>query len=525
MSVVTRLTAIALLLATPALAHAERTFGLVIGINNYHFVQTLDGARPDAIDISQALRRNGATQVVTLLDDDATKANVTGAWQSLMNEAEPGDVIVLSYAGHGAQAPERNAGEERDHLDEFWVLTGFDPDHVRDTWHETIFDNEVYDWVTEASRRGIHVVVVADSCHAGGMDRAVNGKVRFLDFSKNRSMSDLMARMLGSDSGAGQVSNISESVLPANVTLLAATPESQSVPEVAIDGQVRGALSWSFARAVEGLADENGDGIVSRNEMEDYIMANVRMRSESLQTPVFTPLAARSADEAMIPLTSQANMQMASESAGQGAVQPAPMARDLGFKPVLPVVVEGSSVKLENTVNGNLPYIWDAKRGVFKTPNGDIAAENVSAYTVNDVVSKFILVDFLKAVASKRPGRTEISPQKRLYRAGDRIKFDALRGNYRNMLVFNLANTGEVQYLDMMVDGQPTSKEFLKEMQVVAPFGSDHLITIASNQPLEPIGRVVQRGVSPKELLQVLQSRIDGTDAAVSITPIYTRNN
>jgi hypothetical protein len=36
---------------------------------------------------------------------------------------------------------------------------------------------------------------------------------------------------------------------------------------------------------------------------------------------------------------------------------------------------------------------------------------------------------------------------------------------------------------------------------------------------------VIQRGVTPKELLQMLTTRIDGTDTAVAIIPIYTRAN
>jgi len=525
MSAMTRLVAIALLFAMPVAAHAQRTFGLVIGINDYAFVQKLDGARNDAVDISQALTRNGAARVVTLLDQDATKANLTSAWQSLLNEAQPDDVIVLSYAGHGAQAPERNAGEERDHLDEFWVLTGFNPQNIRATWRETVFDNELFEWVSDASRRGIHVILVSDSCHAGGMDRAVRGKVRFLDLSKDRSLSDLLARMVGSDSAAPQQqTEVNESVLPANVTLLAATPESMPVPEVAINGQARGALSWSFARAVEGMADSNRDGVISRNELEDYVMATVRMRSESLQTPVFAPLAARAADEVMLAV-GQTEVQSVSESTGQTGNAPVPMARDLGFKPVLPLLVTGSDLQPEDTVKGALAYEWDAKKGIFKTPNGDVAADHVSAYTVNDVVGKFILLDFLKAIALKNPGQVTVSPEKPLHLAGERIKFDAIRGRYRNMLVFNLANTGEVQFLDMVINGEPSKNTFLKEMQVVAPFGSDHLVTIASNEPLESIGRVVERGVSPKELLQMLTTRIDGTDTAVAIVPIYTRAN
>jgi hypothetical protein len=522
MLAVLRLVVVGTLLALPGLAFAAKTFGLVIGINDYAYVPTLDGARSDAADISSALSRMGVENVTTLLDRDATKQNVVAAWQSMLAQARSGDTLFISYAGHGAQAPERNAGEEKDKLDEFWVLPGFNPQNIRETWHETVFDNELNTWFKDASSRGLHVVFVSDSCHAGGMDRAVNGRMRYVDVGKSRILGELVSLMLKGQ--GGQAPQPEQSVLPANVTLLAATGETLPVPEVVIDGRPRGALSWSVARALEGMADRDGDGVLTRTELEDYILATVRMRSESLQTPVFTPVSAQSGREIVIALRQDQSVQVASQPEGQGAQRPVPMARELGFKPILTVSVKGSELQPENTVKGRYSYEWDATKGIFKTPNGDVAGENISSYTVNDVVSKFILVDFLQAVASKKPGKSNIAPQKTLYYEGERIKFDSARGAFKNMLVFNLANTGEVQFLDMISNGDPTNKTFLKEMQVVAPFGADHLVTISTNAPLDYIGEAIERGVGSKELLQLLSSRIDGVDAEVSVTPLYTRS-
>lgn len=514
---------VAVLLTSPGLACAARTFGLVIGINSYAHVPTLDGARDDALDLSSVLNRMGVEDVITLLDQDANKRNVVQAWQTLVSRARPGDVIFMSYAGHGAQAPERNKGEEKDGTDEFWVLPGFDPQNVRETWRETVFDNELNDWFKEASSRGIRVVFVSDSCHAGGMDRAVNGRLRYVDFGKSRILGELLSLML-MDQGT-QSPQADDSALPDNVTLLAATSESLPVPEVVIDGRPRGALSWSVARAFEGMADRNRDGMLSRTELEDYVLSTVRMRSESLQTPVFTPLVARVGQEPVIALRPDASIQVASQPSGQGAQRPIPMARDLGFEPVLIVSLKGTDIQPENTVKGRYSYEWDAARGVFKTPNGEVAGEHITPYTVNDVVSKFILLDFLHAVARAKPGKTSISPEKSLYREGERIKYDSLRGTHPNMLVFNLANTGEVQFLDMITNGEPTKKTLLKEMQVVSPFGADHLVTISTSASVDYIGNSMAKGISPKELLRLLSSRIDGTDVEVSIVPLYTRAN
>lgn len=515
--------ALAFLLAAPAFGHAASSSALVIGVNEYKAVASLDGATNDARDIAGALSRNGTSRVLMLTDREVTKANIVNAWTTLLAEAQSGDTIFVTYAGHGAQIKQLNQGDERDGLDEFWVLPGFDPKNLRDTWRESVFDNELNQWFTDAGRKGVKVVLVSDSCHSGGMDRAVKGKKRFVEFGDNRMLGELLAMVSGS-AGTDAVME-QENRTPENVTMLAATAEALPVPEVVIEGQSRGALSWAFARALEGKADQDGDGTVTRNELEDYVMSTVRMRSEALQNPVFTPVAARSADESLFgvsyaPVLASAEARPAQKTGRRAMVR----ARELGFDPVLSLVVTGTDVMPENIEGGDNAYEWDAKTGLFRSPNGDVVAEKVSAFTVNDIVSKFILLDFLKAVASQNPGKVLVSPEKQLYLAGEHLKFDTLRGDYPNMLVFNLANTGEVQLLDLVVDGQPQLKSPLKEVRVVEPFGSDHLVVISSNEQLEAVGRAIERGVNPKELLAALSQRIDGTDSTVAILPLYTRS-
>ncbi|MBX9457430.1 MAG: caspase family protein [Rhizobium sp.] len=514
--------ALGLFVMAPALAAAANSSALVIGINDYTAVASLDGATNDAHDIADVLSRNGTPRVLVLTNSDATKANIVNAWNTLLDEAQSGDTIFVTYAGHGAQLKELKPGDERDGLDEFWVLPGFDPKNIRETWRESVFDNELHQWFTEAGRKGVKVVLVSDSCHSGGMDRTVRGKKRFVEFGNSRVLGELLAMVGGS---AGTHTDIQpESRTPDNVTMLAATAEALPVPEVVIEGKSRGALSWAFARALEGKADRDNDGLVTRIELEDYVLSTVRMRSEALQSPVFTPVAARSADEHLFAVGEMEVVASAARPITKTGRRPMVRARELGFDPVLPLVVTGTHVVPDNIEGGENAYEWDARTGQFKSPNGDIVAEKVSAFTVNDIVSKFILLDFLKAVASQNPGKAMISPEKQLYLSGEHIKFDALRGDYRNMLVFNLANTGEVQLLDLVVDGRPQLKSPLREMKVVEPYGSDHLVVISSNETLEAVGRAVERGINPKDLLAALSQRIDGTDAAIAILPLYTRS-
>jgi hypothetical protein len=504
----------------PAHAFAARNFALVIGIDNYEYVQHLDGARNDAVDMSQALQKYGTDKLVTLLDRQATKANVVNAWQSIMAEAQPGDTVFFSYAGHGAQAPELNAGDEKDGLDEFLVLSGFNPDDLQHTWKETIFDNEVHQWFADAGSRGIKVLFISDSCHAGGMDRTVTGKLRYIPPTKQRWLSEWIAKITRGGGASAGPATVHET--PDNVTLVAATSEELPVPEVAIDGKTRGALSWTMARAIEGRADQNQDGIVTQAELEDYVLATVRIRSESLQVPQFITAPDANGENPMLVLRpQQVEMVNAAPGGNSGPGQTA-MTRELGFTPVLPLDIKGTTVRPQDTAAGEKPYIWDAKTGLFQTPNGDIAAEKVTKFTVDDIVSKYILLSYLKAISAQHPDQIELAPEKPYYSSGERIKIKNMSTKYQNMVAFNLANTGEVQYIDMVVAGQPVNGTPLQEMKIVEPFGADHLVVISSDSSLEAIGRIIERGINPKKLLAELTSRLENRNVKIAIEAIYT---
>jgi uncharacterized caspase-like protein len=113
----------ALLLATclagPALA--QTTYALVIGVDSYDSIPGLSGAVNDARDIADALTGIGA-QTVLLTDHDASREAIIAEWTRLAEQAQPGDRLIVTYAGHGSNEAEAIAGEEVDGRDENWLL-------------------------------------------------------------------------------------------------------------------------------------------------------------------------------------------------------------------------------------------------------------------------------------------------------------------------------------------------------------------------------------------------------------------
>jgi hypothetical protein len=518
MRILPRLIALSLAVVLPGPALAAQTFALVVGVDQYPNDVSLDGAVRDAEDVYRSMSAAGFA-VTKFTDAQARKDDIRKAWIDLVAQAASGDTIIFTYAGHGAQMPELVAGDEADGLDEFLQLPGFDRNRHEDTSNEIIVDNEMNAWFAEAEGKGVHVLFVSDSCFSGGMSRSITGKTRLAPAVTVKLAPPSQEAIAGA--------NLKE-ISFKQVTVLAASLESQPTPEVIIDGEPRGALSWSFARAVEGSADRDGNGIITRIELEDYVFSNVKNRSEALQVPNFTPQVARSDGEVVVNLTRGIPVDTGNGTTttdgGSATAKTIKSAKDLGWTGTIALQVDGVGEKPNNADGTGTPFRWEVASGVFYTPNGDVAAENVGADRIQAVVDKYVLLDFLKAMASQNPGSVSLTPVKDIYAAGTRLRFDAPPGRYPNMLVFNLANTGEVQFLDMQAAGTNSSEFKLTDVEIVKPFGADHLITIWTAEPVDAIGAVLSgRDVTAEILLQALLTRLDGKEASVAIQPLYTR--
>jgi hypothetical protein len=90
---------------------------LCIGVNNYPGTHMdLSGCVNDANDWAAELATRGFA-VSKLIDSQATKAAMVSGIQSLIAAAVSGDVVVITFSGHGTYVPDTN-GDEIDGLDE-----------------------------------------------------------------------------------------------------------------------------------------------------------------------------------------------------------------------------------------------------------------------------------------------------------------------------------------------------------------------------------------------------------------------
>jgi metacaspase-1 len=111
----------------------------------------------DADDMEKLAAEN-SFQTQKLLTKDATADALTSAIEEAGGKLQTGDMLLLTYSGHGGQVPDANSDEE-DRMDETWVL-----------YDRQVVDDELYAlWAS--FEPGTRIVIFSDSCHSGTVAR------------------------------------------------------------------------------------------------------------------------------------------------------------------------------------------------------------------------------------------------------------------------------------------------------------------------------------------------------------------
>jgi hypothetical protein len=207
-----------------------RILGLYAGITEYQTAGRLYGCADDARLLGDAMRAAHLQRVdeqTVLTDGAVTRAGFLDGLRNLGRVAQPDDVVIVFYSGHGnVQAVPTGArgpreGGELDGLDETIVL----------------IDGPVTDDDVVAAMDGIRagtVILALDSCHAGGFAE------------------DFVDR-------------------PGRVGLFSSDEDILS--DTAEPRRAGGYLSWYLRRAVLGEADyKPRDGVLHVGELTDYLV-------------------------------------------------------------------------------------------------------------------------------------------------------------------------------------------------------------------------------------------------------------
>src|SRR5262245_45984568 len=118
----------------------------------------LNACEADAKDMAAIANANGFSKTTVLLTREATSIKFINEMLSLAKKLKSGDLLLLTYSGHGGQIPDA-LGDEDDKMDETWCL--FD---------RQLIDDEVYRLLAKFAP-GVRIFALSDSCHSGTVMR------------------------------------------------------------------------------------------------------------------------------------------------------------------------------------------------------------------------------------------------------------------------------------------------------------------------------------------------------------------
>lgn len=147
-------------LFSPAVQGQPKGLSMHLGLNAVDPDQyqgwdgALGGCEPDARDM-KAIADAAGFRSSLILTSEASSGRLLSELRRAATELTAGDILLLTYSGHGGQVPNTNGDDESDGLDETWCL----------------FDREVIDDELFAAFArfvpGVRIFVLSDSCHSG----------------------------------------------------------------------------------------------------------------------------------------------------------------------------------------------------------------------------------------------------------------------------------------------------------------------------------------------------------------------
>ena len=164
-------------MTAPASSPGRRA--LLIAIDAYAApTRPLGGCVNDAKLVADVLKTHFAFDDITIISNaDATRKNVLQGLEHLLTSTQPGDNVVIYYAGHGSTIADRE-GDETSGFDSTWHVVdsgGVDGSGTYLGENRDIIDDEIALFLRRFAERTDRLTVVVDACHSGGISRDASG--------------------------------------------------------------------------------------------------------------------------------------------------------------------------------------------------------------------------------------------------------------------------------------------------------------------------------------------------------------
>jgi hypothetical protein len=253
-------------------------YALLVAVDGYQPpISRLGGCRNDAERALELLRArlSGRLCAELLLDADATRDNVVGAFRTHLGRAGPDDVALFWFSGHGAQ---QKVVEELWHLEPTGLCQTLVCADSRRGGVPDLVDKELSLLLDEVAAEAGHTAAILDCCHSGGGTRdplvRVRGVGEIADAAPLDALLPALQERARDADGDGPPPHVA----------LSACRSFETAKEQPIGTDVHGVFTHALLAALETL----GPGATYRQAL-----AAARARVESLageQAPVLYPV-------------------------------------------------------------------------------------------------------------------------------------------------------------------------------------------------------------------------------------------
>ena len=232
----------------------DNSYALIIGINKYENVRSLDYAVKDAEDIQSMLVDKFNFQrgnIVLLKDEEATQASILKEFSNITKKANDNDRVLIFFAGHGETMDLPDGGE-------MGFLLPVDGDKT-DLYLSAIKMEELKTLSLLSDAK--HILYLVDACYGG--------------------IASIGSRGLDAESTPDYLDKITQYK---SRQIISAGGRGEQVIEKAEWGH--SAFTKNLLSGLrDSKADTDSDGIITAQELGTYLKKKVTIDSDNRQTP------------------------------------------------------------------------------------------------------------------------------------------------------------------------------------------------------------------------------------------------
>jgi hypothetical protein len=227
---------------------------LLIGINYIGTKNELYGCINDVNSIKERITSNGFNNITVMTDltsKKATRDNILNEFKKLLVNSQEGDLLFLSYSGHGSYALDNNNNEK----------TGYDQLIIPCDFNK-ILDDELKIIIQQNLKKNVTLFAMFDSCFSG-------------------SVLDLKYQYMDSLNYDNYTENSKELETTGRVFMISGCSDYQTSADTFINNKATGAMTWSLLESLKQKPNCNWRELVKS-------MRDLLKKSQYDQIPQFS---------------------------------------------------------------------------------------------------------------------------------------------------------------------------------------------------------------------------------------------